>query len=104
VGLLVGGALAIRIGCRAGLVSTVQLWLGVGTRAVGLVAGVGTLLGPEGTGACLGCLDLQAALASVPLGLRWGLGGQAGLAVIPRRFCVLGLVVWWWCWLVLFVF
>jgi hypothetical protein len=60
VGLLIGGALAIHIGLRAGLVGTARVlvgsWFAGGGRGSGVGRlirvglGVSTLLGPEGTG------------------------------------------------------
>jgi hypothetical protein len=71
-------------------------------RRVGLVAGVDTLLGPEGTGVL--CLCLQAALGLVShlVGGAGVLGVQAGPAAIPHlvreglslRVCG----CWWWLW------
>jgi hypothetical protein len=97
-GLLIGGALAIRIGCHAGPASTARSWgllvgwggsgSGVGTLVAGVGAGGSTLLGPEGTGtvSCLGFF--RAPRMSGLVGRGCGVL-RADPVVIPRRvlFC-----------------
>jgi hypothetical protein len=97
-GLLIGGALAIRIGCHAGPASTARSWgllvgwggsgSGVGMLVAGVGAGGSTLLGPEGTGtvSCLGFF--RAPRMSGLVGRGCGVL-RADPVVIPRRvlFC-----------------